>query len=349
MRTSVDILIINNCPSFYKINLYNELARYCKIHVIFIALSNQVTINDSFRKDILFSYDLLSSIQIEKRNKWRSVFRLMLICNQYHYKKIIFGGYADIEEMVLMWFTPKRKNCIQFESSIRESKIKGIYALLKEIIVSRFSVALPSGKLQNDVLESLGFKGISIKTNGVGIFNKQPFVRETPLTPSHELKYLFVGRLINVKNLEFLIHVFNQTDKRLTIIGKGALESELKKLANQNITFIGHISNNEMMNFYLSHDVLILPSLSETWGLVIEEAIYFGIPVLVSEAVGCLEEMVLKPNTGIVFSPHNENDLLHAMEKLENNFDTYKQNCLNFNFEDRDSEQINAYLKILSL
>lgn len=347
MKIPIDILIVNNVPSFYKINLYNELAKRCKIHVVFIALTNQVVIEDSFHQDMNFSYELLSSIQIENRNRWKSINSLFSICKKYEYKKIIYGGYADIEVKVLMFFTSKNKNCLQFESSIRESKVSGIKAFVKKIFFNRFSIALPSGKLQTAVFEKLDFSGKIIETKGVGIFNKNYLSYSKNISSNSEVKYLYVGRLISVKNLEFLIDVFNTNKKFLTIVGDGVMNSSLRKKAKANITFTGFVSNREIEKLYSINDVFILPSISETWGLVVEEAIYFGLPVLVSEAVGCQEEMVLRPKTGIVFSPFDKKNLIKAMEEIETDIDYYRYNCSSFDFKERDDMQVDAYLKIL--
>lgn len=348
MKTPIDILIINNVPSFYKINLYNELAKRCKIHVVFIALTNQVVIEKSFQEDILFSYELLSSIQIEKRNRWQSLKRIYSICNSYNYKKIIYGGYDDLEQRVLLFLTPKHKNCLQFESSIRESKVTGVIAFIKKLFFNRISIALPSGKLQTAVFEALGFRGTIIETKGVGIFNKSS-INTFNKSLRHPIpKYVYVGRLISVKNLEFLIAVFNVINKPLTIVGTGVLDADLKKKANSNIKFTGFVTNNEVSELYKANDVFILPSISETWGLVVEEAIYFGLPVLVSDAVGCQEEMVLKPKTGIVFSPFDKKSLMNAIAEIEDNMEYYRSNCHSFDFKGRDNIQVEAYLKILS-
>lgn len=349
MKTSIDILIINNAPSFYKVNLYNELSKKCKIHVVFIALMNQVVISESFKEDILFSHDLLSPIQIEKRNKWQSLKKLYAICKRYDYKKIIYGGYSDIEERVFMFLTPKSKNCIQFESSILESKVTGVVGIIKKVFFNRFSIALPSGELQTAVFKALGYQGEIIETKGVGIFNKS-LVRKAKLSEKNvEPSYIYVGRLIEIKNLRFLVEVFNTLNKPLTIVGSGILDIDLKRIANANIKFTGFVNNNEVHALYESNDVFILPSFSEPWGLVVEEAIYNGLPVLVSDSVGCQEEMVLKPKTGVVFSSSNQNSLIEAITAIEANIDYYRQNCIAFDFDQRDTAQIDSYVKLLSL
>ena len=207
---------------------------------------------------------------------------------------------------------------------------------------------MPSGNMQLAVFEALNFKGRIIETKGVGIFNKSLIARAENNTDT-KLRYLFIGRLIPLKNLEFLIRVFNQLQKPLTIVGTGVLEEYLKSISSSNITLTGFVNNDVIHELYTSHDLFILPSISETWGLVVEEAIYFGLPVLVSESVGCQQEMVIQPNTGCIFTPTDENSLLEAIEKIEANIDFYRQNCNSFDFEKRDKIQVEAYLKVLEL
>lgn len=348
MKKEIDFLIVNNVPSFYKINLYNELAKKCKIHVVFLGLTNQVVISNTFKEDILFTFDLLSPVQIEKRNKIESFKRLYSISKKYDYRKIIYGGYIDFEVKLMLFLTPKFKNCLQFESSIKESKVTGYIAVIKKLLLSRISIALPSGKLQSAVFKALNFNGKIIETRGVGIFNKKEITKNKIDEIKSQRKYIYVGRLIALKNLEFLIDTFNKLNKPLTIVGAGERESQLKQLANKNITFTGFVPNEEICNLYLNHDIFVLPSLSEPWGLVVEEAIYFGLPVAVSDAVGCQEEMVIKPNTGLSFSPYDKVSLIEAITKIEINYDFYKNNCQQFDFEKRDLKQIEAYLKILN-
>ena len=348
MKTDIDILIINNVPSFYKINLYNELSKVCKLHVVFIALTNQVVNNASLYEDIQFSYEVLSYIQIEKRSRFVSSLKLLSIIKKYNCAKIIYGGYNDIEQILGFFTTKKSKNCIQFESSILESKVVGFTGFIKRVFFNRFSVALTSGFLQSQVFKSLDFTGVILETKGVGIFNKSnPRNKPKIINPNGEFRYLYVGRLIAIKNLEFLIRIFNRNEKQLTIVGTGELNEKLKTLAKSNIAFAGFIENKDLALVYNSHDVFILPSISEPWGLVVEEALYFGLPVLVSDAVGCKDNMVSLHNTGLVFNPLNEKSLDDVIDLMEKDFDKFYKRVFDLDFDDRDREQIQSYLKIL--
>lgn len=344
-----DLLIINNCPSFYKINLYNRLSETLRVHVIFIGLSDQVVISHSFIDDINFSFDLINDFQIESRSKIYTFCRLLNILSKIRARKIVYGGYVEIENVLLSFLIKRHRNCLQSESSIKESKVTGLYGFVKKLVFSRFSSVLSSGKLQSDVFRALNFKGNILETAGVGIFNKSSKNVGNYHNSFTDFKYLYVGRLISLKNLELLVRVFNANKKSLTIVGDGPLYSKLQLLANPNITFTGFIPNSELAAIYESHDVFILPSLSEPWGLVVEEAVYFGLPVIVSENVGCNFDMVVKPNTGVIFNPTMDTCLENAISLMEQNYNQYKINCFNFDFLKQDLVQVNAYKQMLSL
>lgn len=342
----VDLLIINNCPSFYKINLYNEISKNCRIHVVFVGLSKQVVIDDKFQEQIGFSFSLITQNFIEKRNRFAVLLHLLDVLFKTNYNFIIYGGFDLFELKLLLFLTNPKKNCIQVESSIIESRVKGIIGFIKRILLTRISTVLPSGKLQADIFRSLNFKGRYIYTNGVGIFNKQNIQNRSAIK-NEPLKYIYVGRLIDKKNIVNLIETFNKNGRNLTIVGNGNKEVELKAIAKTNIKFMGFVPNADLWKIYTNHDVFVLPSFSEPWGLVVEEALFYGLPVIISDAVGCQYEMVINPKTGVVYRLDEINGLDKAINDIEQNYLSYYKNVLAYDFEQRDKEQVAAYLKIL--
>ena len=144
-----------------------------------------------------------------------------------------------------------------------------------------------SGNLHKLLLDSLRYKGEVKVTKGVGIINKPKF---SPKFKQYDKKYLFVGRLSKEKNIEMLIDIFNKLeDYKLTIVGSGPLEEQLKGRANENIIFVGNVVNLGIRKYFETNDILVLTSVSETWGLVVEEALYYGVPVIVSSNCGSCE------------------------------------------------------------
>ena len=122
-----------------------------------------------------------------------------------------------------------------------------------------------------------------------------------------------------------MIRKFEQhTDLQLDIVGFGKLEGRLNAcIHTDNIKMHGAVNNKELSNYYRQADVFILPSLTETWGLVVEEALSNGTPVMLSHMVGCADDLVIPGKTGVIF---NLNDDLDFECRLREILDVDKYN-----------------------
>ena len=346
MKTHYDIVYLTNTPSFYKVNLCNEVAKNKSLLLVFYGYGDEA-VNTALKNsnEYNFDYTFLWEGNSAKRNKFSCFKKLIKLMKQIDCNKIIYEGWFVPEYILYSFISPKRKNCMLCESTIYESNISGLRGFVKRAIINRCSTALPSGVAHKAIFDAIGFKGDIHITGGVGIFHKPERVIEKE-KDSTEKKYLYVGRLISCKNLEFLIERFNENGKPLTIVGKGELENKLKEMAKGNITFAGFVENSKLPEVYKAHDVFVLPSRTETWGLVVEEAIYWGLPVITSNRVGCSNEMVITPQTGVIFELDNKDSFNNAINNIENNYKLYRNNALAFDFDERDRNQIEAYFKI---
>lgn len=343
-RKSYDLIFFTYEPNFYKVNLYNKISKKKKILVIYLGMGNGTRQSDFFNSDMNFSYIFLNKCEAKKRNIIYSCLKLLKILKIINYKLIITMGWSCIEDFLIVSLSPKVKNASICESSIYESNLNNWKRYLKKFICSRLSYTFVSGEPHKKIFENLNFKGKIIVTGGVGIFNKNNKRIEKMEENKKVFNYLCVARLISVKNLEFLIEVFNKNGKNLTIAGKGILEEKLKKIAKENIQFVGYISNKEIGKLYQKYDIFILPSKSEAWGLVIEEALYNGLPVLVSDKVGSNIDMVSNYNSGEIFKFNNEEDLNNKIEIIEKNYNYYLRNVKKIDFEKIEKRQIECYL-----
>lgn len=330
-------IILTYQPAFYKINLYNKLAEKTDILVVFSNVNNNTRNRDFINGEMFFPHKFLSG----------SIFKKMLqftyIVFSQKYDEVILTEWELITPWIVAFVSPKRKNSAVVESSIIESSTTGVKGLLKRIFFSRISKAYASGKSQARLTRQLGMNGSNIITKGVGVFN---YINQPPYVERKRVvNFVFVGRLIWQKNIEFLIRQFNRHPELLLhIIGSGVLESDLKSIANTNIRFVGYVNNTELPDYYQKADVFVLPSVKEPWGLVVEEALNNGTPVMVSENVGCAEEIVSDSN-GVVFKLTDED----FEEKLKAICNVEKYNQMRFNiskmdFEKIEAEQINCYL-----
>lgn len=351
-KENVDILFITNVPAFYKINLYNELAKKINIHVIFISNNSNIRNSDFTNGQMLFKYTIINNIDFEKRNKLITLFKIISKIKNINYKIIIYPGWEIKELFILSLLLDKKRNAIAIESSILESDTTGLKKIIKKIYITRMSKAYPSGSLQLDILTDLKYQGEIYITHGVGIPNNAYSSVNTnnktkKIKKNTDIIYLYVGRLSPEKNLELLIHTFNILQNTLYIVGSGDDESKLKVLANSNIKFLGYINNNEIKNIYLNADVFILPSKTEPWGLVIDEAILYNLPVIISDRVGCKDNLLLN-NNGIIFNYNDENNLLDAITLMNNNYKKYYENTLKIDINNFYHKQINAYIESIN-
>jgi len=330
-------LFITNLPSFYKINLYNRINEYSSIYVVYTGYGSEGRNDDFYSGKMNFSHKFLQGNGVAK-----CLYTIyLLVFNRFD--EVIIGGWDTVPNWIAVLLAPKRKTSVVVESSIFESSTAGYKSCLKRLFLKNVQKAYASGQPHKRLLEALGFKGQIIITKGVGIFNIVPQPQFTAHTSV--CKFLYVGRLVKVKNLEFIINIFNRhPELELSIIGFGVEEIRLKSIACDNIRFLGAIANIELSKYYQAADVFILPSVSEPWGLVVEEALNNGLPVMVSDKVGCHEDLVNK-NTGVVFFLTDES----FEEKLREityipRYNKMREYISHLNYKKIQEDQINCYL-----
>lgn len=344
MQKKYDLVILTNLSPFYKINLYNEIAKKQKIFVVFISKYSKHRAEDFFKGEKNFEHIYLDDGVYEERDSKKNAFKLAKIIKNMKYKKIVLGGWDSLENWTGWLLSSKEQNAVVIESSEFESTNKGIKGLIKKIFVSKISLGFVSGESQSNLLKNVGYKGEIRKTKGVGIFNYKKVNVERK--KEEVKKFLYVGRLSPEKNLEQIIRVFNtMPNLELNIVGYGPLEEKLRKLSEDNIKFLGKIDNEKLSEVYQENDVFILSSKSEPWGLVVEEALYNGLPLILSNKVGCSTEIMKNNQYGYVYNIEDDFDLNNKIELLVDIFKYYeiKKEITKIDFEKIKLNQIECY------
>jgi glycosyltransferase involved in cell wall biosynthesis len=132
---------------------------------------------------------------------------------------------------------------------------------------------------------------------------------------------LFAGKLIPKKAPLVLVEAFRRLRERrpcaLLLAGDGELWPAVEAAAGPDVHLAGFLNQSELPAAYVAADVFCLPSVAhETWGLVVNEAMNFGLPVVVSDKVGCASDLVDDGWNGYVV-PAGEPELLaDALERL---------------------------------
>ncbi len=135
---------------------------------------------------------------------------------------------------------------------------------------------------------------------------------------------LFVGRLLALKQVDTLIRacakVFQTTPGHLVIAGDGPQRVSLERLATetrigQRVAFCGFQPPEKLIELYTAADLFVLPSSDETWGVVVLEALACGLPVVVSDMVGCHPDVVVSKEIGDVVPACDVQALASAIDR----------------------------------
>jgi glycosyltransferase involved in cell wall biosynthesis len=129
---------------------------------------------------------------------------------------------------------------------------------------------------------------------------------------------LFIGRLVGTKGLPYLVRAMASVDGRLIIIGDGPERAALEKMVrssglNDRIEFTGRISEEQKAALLSTCKVFVMPSLFESYGLAVAEAMAWGKPVVASH-VGGLPEVV--GDGGTLVPPRDSDHLATALNTL---------------------------------
>lgn len=141
---------------------------------------------------------------------------------------------------------------------------------------------------------------------------------------------LYLSRIVPYKGLDYLIKAFAKLEKEredifLIVGGKGSFENEAKKLAEdldvKNVKFIGPVSKEHLGFYYSICDVFVLPSTfreydAECWGLVSNEAMAFGKPIVSTDAVGGAYDLIKNGVNGFRVKHGNVEELYLAIKKI---------------------------------
>lgn len=150
-----------------------------------------------------------------------------------------------------------------------------------------------------------------------------PSVKKALNIPLDKTIILFSGKYIEQKRPLDLIQAFNQLKDPsvvLIMVGEGNLRTEMETFINEhnvcNVILTGFINQSAISQYYIIADIFIMCSGSETWGLVVNEAMNFAKPIIVSDTCGCSADLVLHGKNGFVFQEGDIDALSKFMSQL---------------------------------
>ena len=315
--------------SFYRNNLYNELSKKYKFLVIYINKKNE-----KFRSnDFIDNKSKYKRINYFKLGIIKKILLLNKILFNKDKKNVFICGWDKIEYWIALIFSVNSTKIFICDSFENENKI---FSLFKKFFLSMVDCVIVPGNLHKNFIKSLNFNKKIFVTKSVGII--KPLSKKRFVSKKNKIKIVYIGRISREKNLELLFKLIKSSSNlSLSIYGKDEekLESNFNSSLRNKIKFKGSILNKKIRFEIKKYDLLILPSKFEPWGLVIEEAIYNGIPVISSNKVGCYQDLISNLKVGFVFKNNSLASLQKCIKKIQNskNLKIINKNlsCLNYN------------------
>lgn len=338
-----DYVFVTHLPSFYKVNLYNALSEHLNVFVIFIGEQSSERTSDFTASQQKFKSYTLCRGDFENRSIWSTGFEFVRILRSLQFKKLVLGGWELPEFWLGLLLVPKAQAALALESTIHESATTGIRAWVKQFFLKRISTVFATSSASQHLLRALNYTGVVQLTQGVGILEKKSHLKREK--NGYFGRYIYLGRLSSEKNLALLLRVFETLpDLKLTIVGSGPLEDHLKIHKPSNVTMIPHIANSEIQRELIRHDFLILASQRDTWGLVVEEALYCGLPVVVASNCGAAD-LVTAGKNGLICEDNTDFGWIKLLKSIhQDQYLVIEKSIDSHQIDQKDQSQIQCYL-----
>lgn len=363
MNDKKKLLIFHPALAPYRVDLFNSLSE--KFNAVFYFNHKNVQ-DQKFNQDELikrcnFEMNYLNSgFELMGRSVRTGIIKIItrekpeiILCSEYSPVTLIVFLYYIFSSRKLKLYT------ISDDSIDNSINRKGIRAFLRNLITKNIDgVIFPSKEVGDWFKVNISEK---VKTFELPIIhNDKVFRNELTDSVSISNKYihdynlenqkiiLFVGRLVEVKNIGLLIDSvskLNNDEWILLIVGEGILEEELQLLTrklniSKNVIFTGRKEGNELLAFFNIANLFVLPSLYEPYGAVVNEALLAGCYVLCSKYAGA--SVLINSKNGEVFNPDNNDELfillekhLNAVDNIKSEMKNIRQNKMPFSFDEK--------------
>jgi glycosyltransferase involved in cell wall biosynthesis len=337
------LVILTEIISPYRIPLFNALASNSDVdlHVIFLAETvpslRQWRV---YREEIRFSHQVLGSWR-KRLGRYNALLNRgvsgalvaanpdVILCGGYNYvaswQSLHWARSHDIP--VLLWS----------ESNVQDQRSgHALVEFLKSEFISGCRGFVVPGRSAQEYLRVKKVNPEKIFTAPNAVDNNL-FASHTAIARTHkvvrrrelnlpERYFLFVGRIVPEKGVFDLLSAYSRLNASireqvgLVYVGDGESKHQLEQRSVATspgvIRFSGFAQREELASYYALAEALVLPTHTDPWGLVVNEAMGCGLPVILSSAAGCASDLLREGETGLLIPPRDVDALTSAMARI---------------------------------
>jgi glycosyltransferase involved in cell wall biosynthesis len=312
---------VADLTSWQRIDFTNFLAHSAGVN--FLAIYFQVS--DRVRSAIDHPYTELRSPRLFKPKGYITGSTIREVKNFQPDLVVVESYTIPAVQILTWWLTRKRIPWVSWverpgmRSGILTDRLRSI--LLWQT-VTRSSGIFATGSLAQQAYQKLVRNQVTVLnvpySTEIGRFLgiERPNIRR-----QRDVRFLYVGQLIHRKGVDILLEAFKQVlaidSATLVIVGDGPEKNNLSHFARTQIgdevSFVGYVDWAELHHYYGTCDVFCFPSRHDGWGLAVYEAMASGMPVVATEAVGAVHDLVENGANGFIVPAEDPESLAEAM------------------------------------
>lgn len=264
---------------------------------------------------------------------WNGKYDAVLIHGQAFFTYVLTIFFAKLFGIKILFRTDTNQ--------VLEKRKKGFKKLLKNIFLPRlyslFDAFLYIGERNRQFYESMGVSKEKLFFSPFSVDNKfftnasnrarcnVDLLKENLSMPSDMPVILFVSKFIASKRPADLLEAYKILYQKgikaaLLMIGDGPESKDLERCVIQNhlpnVHFLGFKNQSELPSYYAAADVFVLPAQNEQWGLVINEAMCAGVPVIATSEVGAADDLIRNGVTGFIYEKGDVQALAAFLERI---------------------------------
>lgn len=185
-----------------------------------------------------------------------------------------------------------------------------------------------------EILSDEIFNKSIIIPNGIDFYWVENKGKVKNLVNRNEIKLLYIGAITENKNIECTIRAIKLLLKEgiratLTVVGKINSNKIYNKIKDLDfVNYIPPVGKEKLRDIYLNHDIFVMPSKTETFGLVYVEAMSQGLPIIYSKNQG-FDKQFEEGFVGYHVKYNDEKEVLMTINRIIENYSTISYNCIN--------------------
>ena len=330
------VLFVTNVPSPYRLDFFNELGKYCDLTVCF-ERRRASDRDDKWQGEKAVNYKSVQLNMTSYKSDMSIGSALKNYIKRNTFDIIIFTNYASPAVMSAIsycrnhgiryfleydgGFYKKDKALVRFVKKHLLCAAVGHFTTCKEHEKYLVSLGIPQNKIWKYPFTSV--READIKRAQALIASDKEMLRNK-LSMSEERIVLAVGQFIHRKGFDVLLEAAKGLGKNVGvyIVGGEPTEEYLAIQAKynlKNVHFVGFKTKDELIEYYTASDIFVMPTREDIWGLVVNEAMSYGLPVVSSDKCIAALEMVSNGINGYIVPVDDSDKLLDKINKVLNN------------------------------